>query len=77
MTYLQEKAARLAPIDEIRTVLNGSVRGVLSTISQVFGISLQVLFHVALRNETGFVYLVILSNYFDIFLDPEFAHQLS
>jgi hypothetical protein len=33
---LQEKAARLAPIEEIRTVLDHSVRGMLSTFSQVF-----------------------------------------
>ena len=33
---LQEKAARLPPLEEIRTVINHSVRGMLSTISQVF-----------------------------------------
>lgn len=34
--FLQEKAARLPPLEEIRTVINHSVRGMLSTISQVF-----------------------------------------
>lgn len=33
--FLQEKAARLPPIEEIRTVLDHSVRGMLSTFSQV------------------------------------------
>ncbi|KAL1211548.1 hypothetical protein V5N11_023556 [Cardamine amara subsp. amara] len=32
----EEKAARLSPVDEIRTVLNGSVRGMLSTFSQKY-----------------------------------------
>lgn len=32
---LQEKAARLSPIEEVRTVLDYSLRGVLSTFSQV------------------------------------------
>lgn len=32
---LQEKAARLPPIEEVRTVLDHSLRGVLSTFSQV------------------------------------------
>jgi hypothetical protein len=31
----QEKAARLPPIEEIRTVLDRSVRGTLSTFSKV------------------------------------------
>jgi len=31
----QEKAARLSPVEEIRTVLNGSICGMLSTFSQV------------------------------------------
>lgn len=31
----QAKAARLSPVEEIRTVLNGSVCGMLSTFSQV------------------------------------------
>lgn len=32
----QEKAARLPPLEEIRTVINHSVRGMLSTISQKY-----------------------------------------
>ncbi|KAK0601244.1 hypothetical protein LWI29_022406 [Acer saccharum] len=32
----QEKAARLPPVEEIRTVLNGNVRGMLSTFSQKY-----------------------------------------
>jgi len=32
---LQEKAARLPPVEEIRTVLANGVRGMLSTFSQV------------------------------------------
>lgn len=35
LLLLQEKAARLAPLEEIRTVLDHSVRGMLSTFSQV------------------------------------------
>ena len=35
--WLQEKAARLPPVEEIRTLLDRSVRGVLSTVSQVCG----------------------------------------
>ncbi|KAJ6757512.1 CREG1 PROTEIN [Salix koriyanagi] len=31
----QEKAARLPPVEEIRTVLNQSTHGMLSTISQL------------------------------------------
>lgn len=33
--YFQEKAARLPPVEEIRTVLDQSTRGMLSTFSQV------------------------------------------
>lgn len=33
----QEAAARLPPLEEIRTVLDRSVRGMLSTFSQVLG----------------------------------------
>lgn len=33
--FPQEKAARLPPVEEIRTVLDHSVRGMLSTFSQV------------------------------------------
>lgn len=36
LLLLQEKAARLPPVEEIRTVLDHSVRGMLSTLSQVF-----------------------------------------
>ena len=36
LLLLQEKAVRLPPVEEIRTVLDHSVRGMLSTLSQVF-----------------------------------------